>query len=127
MGRCWCKRLLAWIGKDPRVAHHESLADHRQDENVITPAGQPFYAPYNASYPTQGRTTEIMNTVRIQGGSLIRSQTLGVSVGNPLSLWPTITTRNPQAFDTIDWAIYQARQHGLRIQMPLIDVRMETL
>lgn len=25
------------------------------------------------------------------------------------------------AFDTIDWAIYEARQHGLRIQMPLID------
>jgi mannan endo-1,4-beta-mannosidase len=62
-----------------------------------------------------------MNIVRELGGSTIRSQTLGVSVGNPLSLWPTLTTRNPQAFDTIDWAVYEAGQHGLRIQMPLVD------
>lgn len=55
------------------------------------------------------------------GANHIRSQTLGVSVGNPLSLWPTLTTRNPQAFDTIDWAVYAARQHGIRIQMPLTD------
>lgn len=30
------------------------------DENVIPPAGQPFYEPTNASYPTEGRITEIM-------------------------------------------------------------------
>lgn len=63
---------------------------------MIPPKGQPFYAPYNASYPTKGRITEIMNTVKTMGGRVIRSQTLGISVGNPLSLWPTLTTRNPQ-------------------------------
>ena len=88
---------------------------------MIPPAGQPFYAPYNASYPTKGRITEIMNTVNTMGGRVIRSQTLGVSVGNPLSLWPTLTTRNDQAFDTIDWAVAEARRHGIRLQVPLID------
>lgn len=91
------------------------------DENVIPPPGQPFYAPYKASYPTKGRITEVMNTLVTMGARTIRSQTLGISVGNPLSLMPALDQWNDQAFDTIDWAVYQARQHGLRIQAPLID------
>lgn len=91
------------------------------DQNVIPPAGQPFYAPLNASYPTKGRTTEIMNTLVTMGAHTIRSQTLGVSVGNPLSLEPALDVFNDAAFDSIDWAVYQAREHGLRIFAPLID------
>ncbi|OCL06481.1 glycoside hydrolase family 5 protein [Glonium stellatum] len=90
------------------------------DENVQPAAGQPFYAPYNASYPTKGRITEIMNTLQVLGGRTIRSQTLGVSVGNPLSVMPKLGEVNEQAFDTIDWAVYQARQHGIRVFAPLV-------
>ena len=91
------------------------------DENVIPPIGQPFYAPFNASYPTLGRITEVMNTLQTMGAHLIRSQTLGVSVGNPLSVMPALGIYNQQAFATIDWAVFQARQHGLRIMAPLTD------
>jgi mannan endo-1,4-beta-mannosidase len=91
------------------------------DENVIPPIGQPFYAKFNASYPTHGRITEVMNTLATMGARTIRSQTLGVSVGNPLSVMPVLGVYNEQAFDTIDWAVFQARQHGLRIMAPLID------
>ena len=91
------------------------------DENVIPPAGQPFYPPFNASYPTLGRITEVMSTLVTMGAKLIRSQTLGVSVGNPLSMMPTQGVVNEQAFATMDWAIFQARQHGLRIMAPLVD------
>jgi len=91
------------------------------DENVIPPKGQPFYAPFNASYPTKGRITEVMNTLNTMGARTIRSQTLGISVGNPLSVMPKLGVYNEQAFDTIDWAVYQAREHGLRIFAPLID------
>lgn len=91
------------------------------DENVIPPAGEPFYAPFNASYPTKGRVTEIMTTLVTMGAKLIRSQTLGVSVGNPLSLMPALGVYNEQAFESIDWAVFQARQHGLRIIAPLTD------
>lgn len=91
------------------------------DENVIPPAGAPFYAPFNASYPTQGRITEIMNTLVTMGARTIRSQTLGVSTGNPLSVMPSLGVYNEEAFDTIDWAVFQARQHGLRIVAPLTD------
>ena len=84
------------------------------DENVIPPPGQPFYAPLNASYPTFGRITEVMNTLNTMGANVIRSQTLGVSVGNPLSLMPSLGVYNQEAFKTIDWSVYQAREHGLR-------------
>ena len=62
-----------------------------------------------------------MNTLVTMGAHTIRSQTLGVSVGNPLSLEPRLNVFNDDAFDTIDWAVYQARQHGLRIFAPLVD------
>lgn len=91
------------------------------DENVIPPPGEPFYEPFNASYPTLGRITEVMSTLVTLGARLIRSQTLGVSVGNPLSLMPTLGVINEQAFATMDWAVFQARQHGLRIVAPLTD------
>ncbi|TVY47505.1 Mannan endo-1,4-beta-mannosidase [Lachnellula occidentalis] len=91
------------------------------DENVIPPEGEPFYAPLNASYPTPGRVTEAMATLVMMGARLIRSQTLGVSTGNPLSLMPSLGVYNEDAFKTIDWAVFQARQHGLRIMAPLTD------
>ena len=55
-----------------------------------------------------------MNTLNTMGANVIRSQTLGVSVGNPLSLMPSLGVYNEEAFKTIDWAVYQAREHGLR-------------
>ncbi|KAF2484261.1 glycoside hydrolase superfamily [Neohortaea acidophila] len=89
------------------------------DQNVVPPAGQPYAPP--ASYPTQGRITEIMSTLVTMGAHAFRSTTMGVSVGYPLSLEPELGQWNDQAFDTIDWAVYQAGLHGLRLFAPLID------
>ncbi|KAJ6437311.1 glycoside hydrolase family 5 protein [Purpureocillium lavendulum] len=91
------------------------------DENVIPPAGSPFYPKFNASYPSKGRIVEVMNTLQTMGARTIRSQTLGISVGNPLSLMPSLDEWNDEALEAIDWAIFQARQHGLRVQVPLTD------
>jgi mannan endo-1,4-beta-mannosidase len=91
------------------------------DENVIPPAGEPFYAPTNASYPTKGRVTEIMAIVKALGGTMIRGHTLGVSTGNPLSVMPSLGAVNEEAFESIDWAVYQAREYGIRLLIPLTD------
>jgi len=91
------------------------------DENVTPAPGEPYYAPLKASYPTKGRVTEIMATVKAMGGTAIRAHTLGVSTGNPLSVMPALGKINEQAFDAIDWAIYQAREYGLRLLVPLTD------
>ncbi|KAL1873830.1 hypothetical protein VTK73DRAFT_714 [Phialemonium thermophilum] len=91
------------------------------DENVEPPGGEPYYAPLRASYPTKGRISEAMAIVRAMGGTVIRSHTLGISTGNPLSIMPTLGHVNEQAFDTIDWAVYEARRYGLRLLIPLTD------
>jgi len=91
------------------------------DENVTPPAGEAFYQPKKASYPTRERITEVMAVVKAMGGTTIRSHTLGVSTGNPLSLMPTGGKVNEEAFLAIDWAVYQARMYGLRLMVPLTD------
>ncbi|OIW35427.1 glycoside hydrolase, partial [Coniochaeta ligniaria NRRL 30616] len=91
------------------------------DENVTPPKGEPYYAPLKASYPTKGRITEVMAVIQAMGGTMIRAHTLGVSTGNPLSVMPTLGVVNEQAFDSIDWAVYQARQYGIRLLVPLTD------
>lgn len=91
------------------------------DENVTPPEGEPYYEPLKASYPTKGRITEAMAVTKALGGTAIRAHTLGVSTGNPLSVMPTLGEVNEAAFDTIDWAVYQARQYGLRLMVPLTD------
>ncbi|KAL7629300.1 hypothetical protein AAE478_000820 [Parahypoxylon ruwenzoriense] len=89
------------------------------DENVTPPEGEPFYAPTKASYPTKERITEVMATVQALGGTMIRGHTLGVSTGNPLSVWPEAGVVNEKAFDSIDWAVYQAGVYGIRLLVPL--------
>lgn len=91
------------------------------DENVIPPAGEPFYSPTTASYPTKGRITEVMAIVRALGGTAIRAHTVGVSTGNPLSVWPEKGVVNEEAFESIDWTVSQARAYGLRLMVPLTD------
>lgn len=90
------------------------------DENVIPQAGADFYAPYNASYPTNGRITEIMATLKTMGATTVRSQTMGVSVGNPLSVMPELGKVNEKAFAPMDWAVTEARRNGIRIFAPLV-------
>ena len=91
------------------------------DENVVPPAGEPFDPSTRASYPTKGRITDAMATVKALGGTMVRSHTLGVSVGNPLSVMPELGVVNEDAFDAIDWAVYQAGRYGIRLMVPLTD------
>ena len=91
------------------------------DENVVPPAGEPFDPLTRASYPTKGRITDAMATVKALGGTIVRSHTLGVSVGNPLSVIPEPGVVNEDAFDAIDWAVYQAGRYGIRLMVPLTD------
>lgn len=90
------------------------------DENVTPAAGAPFYAPLNASYPTKQRITEIMDTLVALGARTVRSQTMGVSVGNPLSVMPELGKVNEDAFESMDWAVREARRAGLRIFAPFV-------
>lgn len=91
------------------------------DENVVPPEGEPFDEATNSSYPTKGRITDVMATVKALGGTMIRAHTLGVSTGNPLSLMPEAGVINEEAFEAIDWAVYQAGLSDIRLLVPLTD------
>ncbi|KAI0189250.1 glycoside hydrolase superfamily [Astrocystis sublimbata] len=91
------------------------------DENVTPPTGEPYDPATKSSYPTKERVTEVMAMVNALGGTMIRAHTLGVSVGNPLSIWPEKGVVNEEAFEIIDWAVYQAGVYGVRLLVPLAD------
>ncbi|KAI2638107.1 glycoside hydrolase superfamily [Xylaria nigripes] len=91
------------------------------DENVTPPEGEPYDPVTKSSYPTKERIMEMMAVVNALGGTMIRAHTLGVSTGNPLSVWPDKGVVNEEAFETIDWAVYQAGLYGVRLLVPLVD------
>lgn len=91
------------------------------DENVTPPEGEPYDPVTKSSYPTKERVTEVMAVVNAMGGTMVRAHTLGVSTGNPLSVWPDKGVVNEEAFDIIDWAVYQAGLYGVRLLVPLVD------
>ncbi|KAI0428872.1 glycoside hydrolase superfamily [Xylaria sp. FL1042] len=91
------------------------------DENVVPAAGEPYDPSTHSSYPTKERITEVMAVVNALGGTMIRTHTLGVSTGNPLSIWPKKGVVNEEAFNAIDWAVYQAGLYGVRLLVPLVD------
>lgn len=55
------------------------------------------------------------------GANTIRSHTLGISVGNALSVEPSLDVFNEAAFDIIDYALFAAREYGLRVIIPFSD------
>lgn len=91
------------------------------DENVVPPKGEPFDEATKSSYPAKGRITDALATVKALGGTMIRSHTLGVNLGNPLTVMPQLGQVNEAAFEAIDWAVYQAGLYGIRLLVPLTD------
>lgn len=73
------------------------------------------------SYPSQARVLEVMATAAMMGSTVVRSTTLGISVGNPLSVWPTRNTTNNEALDVISFAIFAAKRYGLKLIIPITD------
>jgi len=55
------------------------------------------------------------------GATVIRSHTLGSSIGHPLSIWPSLNNTNEEALTHVDYAIAVAREWGIRLIIPLVD------
>ncbi|EGG03246.1 family 5 glycoside hydrolase [Melampsora larici-populina 98AG31] len=96
---------------------------------TILKAGPQFYRPVGpniywlgldendgrkVSYPSKKRIREAFAIAAAMGANTVRSITLGVSTGNPLSIWPSKGETNEDAFDPIDYAIGTARHYGIR-------------
>ncbi|KAF8601599.1 glycoside hydrolase [Ceratobasidium sp. AG-I] len=81
------------------------------DENVVP----------NPSYPARTRVLEVMADVLVMRGTVIRGHTLGISVGTPLSVEPSLNQWNDKAYEAIDFAILAARLYGIKLLIPLTD------
>ncbi|CAD6569290.1 MAG: hypothetical protein CYPHOPRED_003272 [Cyphobasidiales sp. Tagirdzhanova-0007] len=72
-------------------------------------------------YPSKARVREAMAIAVAMGANTIRSSSLGISLGNALSIEPTLGNFNDEAFDIIDYTLFAAREYGLRVIIPLMD------
>jgi len=72
-------------------------------------------------YPTKYRIEDALTTVAGLGISVVRSHSMGISTGNPLSFEPTFNVFNDSALDAADYAIYIGQQLNIYFIIPLTD------
>jgi mannan endo-1,4-beta-mannosidase len=75
--------------------------------------------PMGPRYPSHFEVDDAMDTAKMMGARVIRSQTLGDSIGCDLCIEPKLGEFNPEAFKHIDYAIKAAHDRGLRLIITL--------
>jgi hypothetical protein len=76
------------------------------------------YGPFDPNgphFPSNYEIDDAMATAREMGVTVVRSQTMGDSVGCDQCLEPTLGHFNPAAFERVDYALKSARAHGVKI------------
>jgi mannan endo-1,4-beta-mannosidase len=72
-------------------------------------------------YPSESQVNAGLATTADMGGTVVRCYTCGMSLGDPLSVEPSLGTFNTTALDHIDYFIAQAGKDGIRLEVPLVD------
>ena len=72
-------------------------------------------------YPTHFRVNDVLTAAQAMGATVVRSHTLGISIGCAQCIEPALDVFNTQAFEHIDYAIQSANVHHLRLLLPLVD------
>ena len=84
------------------------------DDNVPDSSGMP-------TYPTKAAIDDALRSAVATGATVVRSHTLGVSVGCSSCLEPRLGVFNDGALVAADYAIFRAGQLGLKLMIPLTD------
>jgi mannan endo-1,4-beta-mannosidase len=71
--------------------------------------------PAGPRYPSHYEIDDALATARELGAKVVRSQTMGDSVGCELCIEPELGKFNAAAFEPIDYAIASARRNGIRL------------
>lgn len=77
--------------------------------------------PDKGTYPSFKRIDEAFNMATALNATVVRSHTLGISIGCESCVEPALNHWNETAFLTIDHAIASARNHHIRLIIPLVD------
>ena len=75
----------------------------------------------NDTYPSHFRIVDGLLTAREMGANVVRSHTMGTSIGNSNSIEPDLKQFNDRAFEPIDYSIAFARTNGIHLIIPLVD------
>ncbi|MGA8438038.1 MAG: hypothetical protein WB762_27360 [Candidatus Sulfotelmatobacter sp.] len=75
--------------------------------------------PQGPRYPSHFEVDDALDTAKEMGARVIRSQTLGDSVGCELCIEPDPGVFNPEAFKAIDYAVKAAHDRGIRLIITL--------
>jgi mannan endo-1,4-beta-mannosidase len=78
-------------------------------------AGYGPFEPNGPHFPSNYEIDDAMTTAREMGVTVVRSQTMGDSVGCDQCLEPTLGHFNPAAFERVDYALKSARARGIKI------------
>lgn len=84
--------------------------------------GLEAYGPLDSMgprYPSYFEVDDAMDTAKAMGARVIRSQTMGDSVGCDLCIEPKPGEFNPEAFRHLDYALKAAHDRGLRLIVTL--------
>jgi mannan endo-1,4-beta-mannosidase len=85
--------------------------------------GLEYYGPFGPMgprYPSQFEIDDALDTAKAMGARVIRSQTLGDGIGNPLTIEPKLGQFNPEAFKHLDYVLKAAHDRGLRLVITLV-------
>jgi mannan endo-1,4-beta-mannosidase len=75
----------------------------------------------SSEYLSQSHIDAAFSDAQHMDATVVRGQTLGMSVGCPNCLEPRLNQFNDQAFNTIDYSIKSAAAHNIRLIIPLVD------
>ncbi len=118
-----------------QIAHNDEFVQH--DGARLTLGGETFrfsgpniewlglvsygvYDPAGTHYPSHFEVDDAMDTAKGMGARVIRSQTMGDSVGCDLCIEPKSGEFNPEALAHVDYAVKAAHDRGLRLILTLI-------
>ncbi|HSF61962.1 MAG TPA: hypothetical protein VLA69_09725 [Gaiellaceae bacterium] len=73
------------------------------------------FDPNGSHFPSNYEIDDAMATAKAMGVRVVRSQTMGDSVGCEHCIEPTLAHFNRAAFERIDYALRSARAHGMKI------------
>jgi len=121
-------------GLSAQVSHGDDFV--QRDGTRLTLAGEPFrysgpniewlglegYGPHDpagARFPKQFEIDDAFATAEEMGARVVRSQTMGDTVGCDECIEPKVGVFNEANFQSIDYAISVARAHGMRLIITL--------
>jgi len=73
------------------------------------------------SFPSKTSITAAVQGMREMGVNLVRAHTVGISTGTPNSFEPSVGVFSDANLDAADWAVWQAKQAGIYLMVPLTD------